>query len=212
MRLSIEIAKHERMAPSGSSLLRSFQNETLPPLDLVVREAVQNSLDAAVHHDSGFVGVDFTIGDFEPALFNSYFESIGPVLNRRYENKTCKYIAIKDFNTVGLTGKLHHSEVTDQNFGNLQKLVYEVSKPQTEEGAGGSWGLGKTVYFRVGIGLVIYYSRIVDENGNYASRLAATLVEDETKADGLIRYPEGTRIKRGIAWWGEKCDETTGDT
>lgn len=211
MKLSIEIAKHERMASSGSSLLRSFQNETIPTLDLIVRESIQNSLDA-VQADSRFVGVDFTIGEFKPALLNAYFESIGPILNQRYKGQTCKYLAIKDYNTVGLTGKLHYSEVTDQNFGNLQKLVYEVSKPQTEEGAGGSWGLGKTVYFRVGIGLVIYYSRIVDENGNYASRLAATLVEDETKADGLIQYPSGTHIKRGIAWWGKRYGGITSKT
>ena len=203
MKLSIEIAKHERMASSGSSLLRSFQNESLPVMDLIVRESIQNSLDAA-RADTRFVGVDFTIGEFKPALLNAYFESVGPVLNARYGNKTCKYLAIRDYNTVGLTGELHYSEVTDQNFGNLQKLIYEVSKPQTEEGAGGSWGLGKTVYFRIGIGLVIYYSRIIDENGNYASRLAATLVEDETKPDSLIQYPRGTQIKRGIAWWGKK--------
>ena len=205
MKLNIEIAKHERMASSGSSLLRSFQNENLPKLDLIVRESVQNSLDAS-QKDAKFVGVDFTIGEFKPALLNAYFESIGPVLNQRYKGKTCKYLAIKDYNTIGLTGKLHYDEVTGQDFGNLQKLVYEVSKPQTEEGAGGSWGLGKTVYFRIGIGLVIYYSRIIDENGEYASRLAATLVEDETKPDSIIQYPNNSeyRIKRGIAWWGKK--------
>ncbi len=205
MKLNIEIAKHERMASSGSSLLRSFQNEDLPKLDLIVRESIQNSLDAH-QPDAKFVGVDFTIGDFKPALLNAYFESIGPVLNERYKGKTCKFLAIKDYNTVGLTGKLHYDEVTDQDFGNLQKLVYEVSKPQIEDGAGGSWGLGKTVYFRIGIGLVIYYSRIIDKDGNYASRLAATLVENETKPDSIIQYPNTPEyhIKRGIAWWGKK--------
>lgn len=205
MKLSIEIAKHERMASSGSSLLRSFQNESLPTLDLIVRESIQNSLDAA-RSDANYVGVDFSIGEFEPALLNAYFESIGPILNKRYRGQTCKYLAIRDSNTVGLTGKLHYSQVTGHDFGNLQKLIYEVSKPQTEEGAGGSWGLGKTVYFRLGVGLVIYYSRIIDENGNFASRLAATLVEDETKEDSLIQYPSGTQIKRGIAWWGKKYE------
>lgn len=203
MKLNIEIAQHERMASSGSSLLRSIQNNNLPVLDLIVRESIQNSLDAA-QPDAPFVGVDFTIGSFRPELLNAYFESIGPTLTARYKGKDCKFLSIKDYNTVGLTGKMHFSEVIDQDFGNLQKLVYEVSKPQTGAGAGGSWGLGKTVYFRAGLGLVIYYSRIIDENGKYASRLAATLVEDENKTDALIQYPASTKIKRGIAWWGKR--------
>lgn len=211
MKLNIEIAKHERMASSGSSLLRSLQNENTPVLDLIVRESIQNSLDAAVP-DTKFVGVDFILGEFSPALLNSYFESIGSVLTKRYSGKKCKFLAIRDTETVGLTGKLHYSEVEGQDFGNLQKLVYEISKPQTNEGAGGSWGLGKTVYFRAGIGLVIYYSRIVDEKGRYASRLAATLVEDENGPNQLIQYPPKTKIKRGIAWWGKTYSKKTDDS
>lgn len=82
-------------------------------------------------------------------------------------------------------------------------MIYEISKPQEAEGAGGSWGLGKTVYFRVGIGLVVYYSRILNEEGIYESRLAASLVENEMNADSLIPALPG-KSKRGIAWWGQE--------
>ena len=53
------------------------------------------------------------------------------------------------------------------------------------------------------MGLVLYYSRIIDESGQYASRLAASLVEDENSPDSLIPSYEGMS-KRGIAWWGQK--------
>ena len=89
------------------------------------------------------------------------------------------------------------------------KLVYEICKPQSNEGAGGSWGLGKTIYFRLGIGLVIYYSRIY-QNGKYQSRLAACLVENENKPGALIPY--GSGVKRGIAWWGKKDGLMSNDT
>ena len=45
--MRIEIAEHGRMTESGSSLLRLIQNQDIPLLDLLVRESVQNSLDAA---------------------------------------------------------------------------------------------------------------------------------------------------------------------
>ena len=43
--MNIEIAKMERMAQTGSSLLRLIQNSHTPVLDLLIRESVQNSLE-----------------------------------------------------------------------------------------------------------------------------------------------------------------------
>jgi hypothetical protein len=36
-----------RMQECGSSLLKSLQNDSMIPLDMLVRESIQNSLDAA---------------------------------------------------------------------------------------------------------------------------------------------------------------------
>ena len=44
--MKIERAQHARMSETGSSLLRLIQNHELPVLDLLVRESIQNSLDA----------------------------------------------------------------------------------------------------------------------------------------------------------------------
>lgn len=198
--MKIEIAEHERMSESGSSLLRLIQNQDTPLLDLFVRESVQNSLDA-FRADSSSVDVDFQIGEFNCRDLNKHFEKIESRLNQKYSAATGRFISVRDTNTVGLTGPVRYSEVRNNQFGNLLKLVYEICKPQQNEGAGGSWGLGKTIYFRVGIGLVLYYSRI-HQNGKYQSRLAACLVEDETKSDALI--PSTSSVKRGIAWWGKK--------
>lgn len=204
--MQIEIAKHERMSESGSSLLRLIQNTSTSTLDLLVRESLQNSLDAA-RSDKDYVGVNFKVGEFEAAAFNSFFNGIKDKLNARFFGQK-KYISVRDFNTVGLTGPLHFSQVKNNEFGNLLKLVYEISKAQQNQGAGGSWGLGKTVYFRLGIGLVIYYSRILKDNGEYESRLAAALVEDECKADRLIPEIAG-EPQRGIAWWGSRFNDNS---
>lgn len=200
--MKIEIAEPGRMTQSGSSLLKLIQNNNMPILDLLVRESIQNSLDAKNENDS-YVTVEFFTGEFNKLALNSELEGIKESLNKKYWKNEYKYIAIRDSNTVGLTGKMHYDEVTDNQYGNLLKVIYEISKPQEAEGAGGSWGLGKTVYFRVGIGLVIYYSRIVNELGKYESRLAASLVENEMENDSLIPALPG-KSKRGIAWWGQE--------
>lgn len=206
--VNIEIAKHERMSERGSSLLKLLQNEDTPVLDLLVREAVQNSLDAAETNDESSVIVDIGLREFRSNDLIEKLEGIQDGLRNKFENSTAKALYILDSNTVGLTGPLHIDEVVNNDYGNLQKLVYEISIPQNKEGAGGSWGLGKTVYFRFGIGLVFYYSRIKNENQEYEHRLAATMVENEEAEDTYIPSVDN-KPKRGIAWWGQQSEDGT---
>lgn len=198
--MRIEVAKHDRMSETGKSLLRLIQNNNMPILDLLVRESVQNSLDAALEGE-GFVQVDFNIRTFKKSQLTAHFEGIQEQLSLMYPDEEYRLLEIRDSNTHGLTGPLHESECKADEYGNLIKLIYQIGMPQQKEGSGGSWGLGKTVYFRLGAGLVIYYSRIL-ENGRYASRLAACLVEDESREDALLKQFENNR---GIAWWGQEA-------
>lgn len=205
--MKIEIAKPYKMTQNGSSLLRLIQNDHAPILDLFIRESIQNSLDAK-KDNVPFVKVELITNSFYSPDLAEQFEGIDDKLNEKYQTLRCDFLATRDFNTEGLTGPVNYENIKDHNYGNLLKLVYEISKPQTKEGSGGSWGLGKTIYFRLGIGLVIYYSRIVNTKGEYESRLAATLVENEQRQDSLIPKYMG-KTKRGIAWWGEKVGDNT---
>lgn len=205
--MQIEIAEAGRMTQSGSSLLRLIQNNNMPVLDLLVRESIQNSLDAR-KLNSKYVEVDYLTGQFNSKKLGEELEEITDSLNQKYGKKEYDYIAIRDSHTVGLTGVMDYKHIQNNAYGNLLKLVYEICKPQEAEGAGGSWGIGKTVYFRIGIGLVIYYSRIVNEDGEYESRLAASLVENELDPNAMIPVYDGM-IKRGIAWWGEKTGKNS---
>ena len=208
--MKIEIAQHDRMSESGSSLLRLIQNQSIPLLDLLVRESTQNSLDAAKEGEEK-VSVEYTVGKFQSSTLNQYFDVINKRLDEKFpdSNGPYSFISVRDKNTYGLTGPVKYEDIKNNQFGNLLKLVYEICKPQQNEGAGGSWGLGKTIYFRLGIGLVIYYSRIF-QDGKYSSRLAACLVENELKDDSLI--PDDGGLRRGIAWWGKKTGFTGNKT
>ncbi len=199
--LRLEKAEYTRMAQTGSSLMRLIQNHDLPILDLLVRESIQNSLDASKSRKlQSYVDVHFNQGEFETESLANNLEGIGEGLVNRFGRTSQHFISIRDYNTVGLTGPLHHGDVKQGNFGNLLKLVYEISKPQEQTGSGGSWGLGKTVYYRVGIGLVFFYSRVKTKTG-YESRLAACLVENEKEPGALLGG--NSDLERGIAWWGQ---------
>lgn len=203
--LDREILKTDYAVSYGSVTLSSLQNDSVPDMDLLVREAIQNSSDAAIGLVGKFYRVGFQTGTFAPAALNTYLTDIEEYLNARYPSSTAEYIEIRDTCTSGLTGAIRKGEIKKDDHGNFFKLIYDTGKKQTKITAGGNHGLGKSVYYRVGIGIVIFYSRIQKENG-FESRLIITLVEDENK-----KNPDGTDAtilnhiepnSAGKAWWG----------
>lgn len=187
------------MQESGAFLLRAMQNEEMPRLDLLVRESVQNALDAALDREPGAeVRIDFRVREHAA-------ESVASLLDDGIDRRVLRerfpaggqLLEIRDTLTEGLTGPLSFEEIgADGAHGNLLKLVYEIGRTHSHDGTGGSWGLGKTCYFRMGIGLVFYYSRIRHGDG-FQERLVASLVEDENSPDRLQRH-----TRTGIGWWG----------
>ena len=73
--MRIEIAESGRMTQSGSSLFRLIQNNDMPILDLLVRESIQNSLDATID-DMQHTLVDFSTGEFQSEKLAPHFEDI----------------------------------------------------------------------------------------------------------------------------------------
>lgn len=196
--MKIELLTQGKYSNSGSAVLRLIQNDSTPTLDLLVRESIQNSLDAALPEVKS-VDVRFNFGSFNTAALAPHYENIANTIISSFPS-TSEYLSVTDTNTVGLTGHLDGIFGKDEKGQNLGKLVFQIMKPQDAEGAGGSWGIGKTVYFRVGVGLVIYYSRIRNEAGQFEERLASALVEDETKKNGLLRNYDHNL---GVAFFGE---------
>ena len=187
---------------TGKDLLKVMQNKSTPVLDLLVREAIQNSLDAQDKtNNAPFVSVDFIINDFSSEAFCSQLEGLNPITQNKTEDDNYIFLAFKDANTKGLTGPLSAEEVENNEYGNLQKLIYQLFKNQTEAGAGGSWGVGKTTYYGIGVGIVIYYSRIRKAYNIYESRLVVCLVEDPQKKDKILQ--QNNANPTGIAWWGD---------
>lgn len=189
-------------AITGKDLLKAMQNQSTPLLDLFVRESLQNSLDAQdLESDSTKVEVDYITGDFESDKLCGQLERLESISKNRLEDGKHRFLAIRDAHTNGLTGPLSADEVRDGRYGNLQKLVYQIFKNQETAGAGGSHGIGKTTYYRIGVGMVIYYSRISLGYYRYENRLSIALVEDPQSRDKILK--SDSTNPTGIAWWGD---------
>ena len=208
--LDVHVLQTDYGVSYGSVTLKSLQNENVPDLDLLVREAIQNSSDAALTVDGPSYAVNFNTGTFIPRQFNNLMSKIEDTLNAKYPEDHAAYLEIRDTGTTGLTGPIEKENIEKDDHGNFFKLIFDTGKKQTQLNAGGNWGFGKSVYYRVGMGIVIFYSQIQTSDGK-ENRMIITLVEDENKKDefGNDATILGKIENRsaGKAWWGLRKDE-----
>lgn len=202
------IAEWSESCTYGHSVLASLQNHSIPQLDLLVREAVQNSSDAAIDSDHNSVHVDFRVGDFDAPAFNREFAGLDELLPGFTEGLPARFLEIRDKKTSGLTGSYRRPD--DGDHSNFVKLIFDSGKTQaSDRESGGSWGYGKSVYYRVSsIGLVIFYTHINEPDTGSEHRLIATLVEDEEDQASILGRIKKASIGRG--WWGAPPDEESG--
>ena len=128
----------------GSGALKALQNDSLPEIDLLVREAIQNSSDASLKVDADRFDVNFTIGTFNPLKFNAELGSLKAILDKHYPEESADYLEIRDMRTTGLTGPVRLSELDREDHGNYFKLVFDTGKEQTASGSGEQEAAGDT--------------------------------------------------------------------
>lgn len=190
----------------GSGCLKSLQNKNIPELDLLVREAIQNSLDASLAETETICHISFKTGKFISNDFIELLDKITIPMRELYKEKSYTFMEIRDTGTCGLTGPIRYSDVKQNNLGNFLKLVFEMGKSHTETYTGGSWGYGKSVYYRLGVGFVLFYSRVRVNNTEFENRLIISFMEDETKKHAVIKEIEEDSV--GRAWWGKGVKES----
>lgn len=204
------ILKSSYMQTSGSSLKKMIQNNSTPIIDLYVRESIQNSLDAS-KPNTNTVNINFYAKNFDSIKFAGFFEKIGDELISQINSRKIQstFLAIKDSNTIGLIGREDGSSKSGEKGQNLGNLVFNIMHAQTEEGSGGCWGIGKTIFYRISsTGLVLFYSRIKSENNSYQERIVAALIEDETKNDNCLIKGDDYR---GISFFGQNISKEDGN-
>ena len=188
----------------GKNEKKTLQNYVLSDLDLLVRESIQNSSDASIESSSNRpVQVNFTIGEFKKDDFASLFDEVeGNAISEYFFDEKHSFVEVRDSETTGLTGDTRIEHITNQVQNNFLNLVFYKGNEQTKVNAGGSWGYGKSIYYRVGEGIVIYYSQIEKEEGGYEQRLIFVLVEDTLQERSLLKKMAPGQNLTGLAWWG----------
>lgn len=163
---------------------------------LLIRESLQNSLGAAIQ-GSPEVQVEFRLSDWKSEDIGVFLDTLTgsgfcddarpetrAALNRfrysasmheerlRRSHSPVRILEIRDEGTVGLNGRYNDSE------SNFHRLVCRCGATQGASGKGGSQGVGKSVYFAAGEGVVVFYSRFRDADGALKSRLTVLCAED----------------------------------
>ncbi len=119
-------------------------------LEAVIREAVQNSLDAS-DKDKGSVTVRFVFGRVHhgmSTLFLGMEEHLSEVGISTHElvNSGFEFLAIEDFGTVGLTGSTL-KDADDAESGNFFNFWWLDGSTRKGMQQGGRWGIGKYSFF-----------------------------------------------------------------
>lgn len=134
MRIKVATDDPQSMSQSGDAILASLQDRELSTTDLIVRESLQNALDASLEKSSQTL-VEYTLGNFEAEKLNNQFEDIDESLTKKYRGET-EFLAISDKFTTGLTGDYRTTDSSKLNKSNFQKLVFGINKKQQADGAG----------------------------------------------------------------------------
>ena len=102
MPLKLKILDSGEYVARGSLVVRVLQGNGI---DDLVRESIQNSLDAAKRGEES-IHVDFTLNTLKKEIVTRQFERASAArLNDRFADEhECRLLAIRDTGTTGLTG------------------------------------------------------------------------------------------------------------
>lgn len=170
-----------------------FNNDDVGLNDALVREVIQNSLDA--HKGDKPVRVCFDIQELSSLgehVVEMLQENIRPL---EPDFKACKIplpdhsnvrvLTIEDFNTEGLTGSVDKKNHR-QNFTNFWRVV---GKSRKKGQHGGRWGLGKLVFSSSS--QVRVFFGITRRSGDVTPVAMGQVLLEHHKAEGEHRRPHG---------------------
>ncbi len=212
--------KLPKMSPNVRAFRNVLQSAGFTDEERLVRESLQNSVDAHSDDADGPVRVriekrtlagkakaDLVAAlhlDSEPLgrheLFNlpkgNAFEKL------MHSRSPLSVVQVSDFNTKGLSGAWNGTTI-DDHFGRLVVHFGNDDKAAGASSSGGSFGFGKTVYAKASrIGIVVYYSTFkpTRATGGASSRLMGTGLFD--------RHSKGRKEYTGFAFFGDRDPES----
>ena len=191
------------MSMNAESILKVIGNPALPLLDILLRESIQNSLDAGLKNKPINVDFDFIKYSIKKTLTDRLSEILGNDkqgvyrrLAERINLSNKGILTIRDIGTTGLDGPASKDDKLWANAErkNFFNLVFNIGRNHGTSGAGGSFGFGKTIFFKAAeSGLVLYYSKCLNSAKKEEHRLMFCMISKEEQKKGK---------NTGIIWWG----------
>lgn len=193
---------------TGSGLGKLLGAPDLSPLELLIREAVQNSWDARREDKASIqFNVEFLeLRNDELTAFRSLIvDGLTPYVPEKLLSlgigSKQDALVISDRNTKGLGGTTQSDMHTDgtSDFVNFAFMIGET-KPSTDHqgsASGGSYGYGRSSFFRASEAkTILVHSRAIVEGG-LESRFIGISWQD--------KYHDGTaKLYTGRHWWGSR--------
>jgi hypothetical protein len=170
-------------------------SDTLTDVYSLVRESVQNSLDARVDEDLP-VRVRFSLQSFCPIepKYEKYFSGLGTHVERvlgadaasKLNLLASRALIIEDFNTSGLSGSTRNEipSDSDKDNSNFFYFVHAEGSTNKSEGKKGKWGVGKVVYPKVSeIRAFFLYSTRLTHNQKSSVALGQSILRSHQIGD-----------------------------
>jgi hypothetical protein len=199
----------QQFAPEGSAAAEGIAKQlgvsSLDPLTVLVREAAQNSWDA---HRHDVDTLDFKIslsrlGDRDAAWRRHL--SPGPDIRSAIAlepglHPETVMVVVSDRGTVGLGGPLRASHrAAGEEPPNFVQFLRNVGERSDHEFGGGTYGFGKTIFFRLSSVSTMLVDTHTPTAGPDSRRLMGAALGDSWYDDEDLRYT-------GRHWWGDDID------
>lgn len=177
--------------PAFRSDRRTITNTDTSNLDVLVREAIQNSYDQRTSDSADRAPIiEFRLkelADNERAyLFDTVFGDApqelfpGIARARNIGRTTCLFIT--DVNTAGLSGTTNPLDHANKESSNFYRFFWPSKRPASaNDGEGGTYGVGRHILHAMSEAeTLLVYSRFLRENGQISERFMGVTLADPT--------------------------------
>lgn len=195
---------------TGSGLGNLMGAPEIGPIELLVREAVQNSWDARLKASTEIdFGVEHRLLKGKPldALQHLLFRAHPPQLLDMVTAPELSVMIVSDRKTRGLAGPVRPTEETDnhRDFINFVYMIGETKPVRDHDGvvSGGTYGYGRSSFFRASNqSTIIVHTRAKTGRGPESRLIAISWLGKYSGNDG--------EMYTGRHWWGRKYDNWVG--
>lgn len=203
----------QMVPPMGAIKAEGIKNQlgrpTLDRFVVLVREAAQNSWDAADSSNEGPVRFAMDLRELDEETTSAWRHVLGAgapdandlMLRQALSSSPLAILFVSDRGTQGLGGPTRADEVHEGVPHDYVSFALNVGDPRETDLGGGTYGFGKAVFFLASIAsTIVVHTRCLDEHGAVESRLIGCALGPGFESEGHART--------GRHWFGLPVDSS----